>query len=157
MAAHDLANRLVRGEITPGVYRIATAIQPAPLAAALSAQGWRVFQIDGKMIEDKASFLRVAGQAMRFPGYAGHNWDAFEELVTDLSWAPAPGYAIVYDTVYRFAAAQPAQWQTARAIFQSAVNEWRQQHIPLVVLLRKSWYWNRDLPALDDGPAGATS
>ncbi|MCC6169896.1 MAG: barstar family protein [Caldilineaceae bacterium] len=154
--AHSLADKLVQGDIAPGIYRIATAIRPAPLAAALRAQGWRVFVIDGKMIRDKASFLRAAGQALDFPAYAGHNWDAFEELVNDLSWAPARGYVILYEDAYHFAAAQPAAWQTARAVLQAAVAEWSEQQIPLVVLLRKSWYTNHDLPLIAEARIGAT-
>lgn len=148
MTDHPIADLILRGRIAPGVYRVAGDVALAPVAAALSAQGWRVFEINGKMIEDKAAFLQAVGQAMAFPAYAGHNWDAFEELITDLSWAPAPGYAILYDGVYPFASAQPDNWKTARAILQSAVAEWRKQHIPMFVLLRKNWNWNRDLPAL---------
>jgi hypothetical protein len=154
--ADSLADKIVQGEIAPGVYRIAADIRPEPLAAALQAHGWRVFGIDGKMVRDKASFLRVAGQALAFPAYAGHNWDAFEELVNDLSWAPGRGYAILYDDVYRFATAQPTAWQTARDILQSAVAEWRGQQVPLVVLLRKCWYTNRDIPLITGARTGAT-
>ena len=66
------------------------------------------------------TFLLAAGQALAFPGYYGRNWDAFEEMVNDLSWLPAAGYVILYDYVYRFAAAQPEAWQVALAILQSA-------------------------------------
>lgn len=155
MTASRLAGQIVRGAIAPGIYRMPTRVRPAPLADTLSAAGWRVFVIDGKMITDKASFLRGAAEAMAFPAYAGHNWDAFEELVNDLSWTPAKGYVLVYDTTYPFAAAQPAAWQTARAILQDAVAAWERLHVPLFVLLRKNWHWNRDIPALDDAPEGA--
>lgn len=155
MAARALADKIVRGDIAPGVYRIDTGVRPDPLVDALQAHGWRVFVIDGKMVKDKTAFLRVAGQALAFPDYAGHNWDAFEELINDLSWAAAPGYAILYDGVYPFAAAQPRAWRIARDILQASVGEWQRQQVPLIVLLRKSWHTNRDLPLLAEARTGA--
>jgi hypothetical protein len=155
MAARTLADKLVQGDITPGVYRLDTDVRPIPLVDALQAQGWRVFVIDGTMVKDKVAFLRVAGEAMAFPAYAGANWDAFEELINDLSWAPAPGYAILYDGVRPFAEAQPRAWRTARDILQASAAEWQRRDIPLVVLLRKSWYTNRDLPLLGGPRTGA--
>jgi hypothetical protein len=36
----------------------------------------------------------VLAEQLRFPGYFGRNWDAFEECVRDLSWLP-PGRVIL--------------------------------------------------------------
>jgi RNAse (barnase) inhibitor barstar len=30
--------------------------------------------------------------ALQFPSYFGHNWDAFEDCLTDLDWLPAKNY-----------------------------------------------------------------
>ncbi len=133
---------------TPGVYRLAGRGRPDSLLATVAEWGWRPFYIDGKMIVDKRTFLAAAGQSMAFPDYAGTNWDAFEELIQDLAWLPAPGYVLLYDHVHRFAGAVPGQWQIALDIFQRAVATWQAQDVPFYVLLRHAWWTNRQLPKL---------
>jgi RNAse (barnase) inhibitor barstar len=39
----------------------------------------------------KRDLLRALAQRLNFPGYFGHNWDALEECLCDLSWLKAPG------------------------------------------------------------------
>ena len=75
---------------------------------------------------------------MDFPDYVGNNWDAFEEAIRDLEWAPADGYLLVYDYPHNFATNSPAEWNTALTILQDAVDYWRERGIPLFVLLRKT-------------------
>jgi RNAse (barnase) inhibitor barstar len=37
-------------------------------------------------IRSKAKLLAILADKLRFPGYFGHNWDALEECLRDLSW-----------------------------------------------------------------------
>jgi RNAse (barnase) inhibitor barstar len=46
--------------------------------------------LDGRDLGDKASLLAALGQALRFPGYYGGNWDALDECLADLSWHEGP-------------------------------------------------------------------
>jgi hypothetical protein len=39
-------------------------------------------------IRSKQKLLSVLADKLQFPGYFGWNWDAFEELLQDLSWLP---------------------------------------------------------------------
>lgn len=139
---------LPQGTCPPGVYRLRGRSRPGPLLATVAAWGWQPIYLDGKRITDKASFLAVAGQAFAFPAYAGHNWDAFEELIRDLGWLRAPGYVVLYDHVHRFAGLHPTQWQTALEIFQHAAATWQADRVPFFVLLRHTWWTNRHLPVL---------
>jgi len=75
---------------------------------------------------------------MEFPGYAGKNWDAFEECVTDLSWAEAEGYVVLYDHADAFELATPRAWSTAMDILSDAVKSWHDADTPMYVLLRGS-------------------
>jgi hypothetical protein len=131
-----------------GVYRLVSRARPAPILETITDRGWFAGYINGKMVDDKATFLTAAGQALAFPDYYGRNWDAFEEMVNDLSWIPAAGCVILYDYVYRFAAAQPDSMQTALAILQSASSHWQREGIPFYVLLRHTWRWHRHVPKL---------
>lgn len=81
--------------------------------------------MDGRKIATKEDFLREAAEAMNFPAYFGHNWDAFDECIRDLSWVPAQKYIVIFDRPDIFAKAQPKQWQIAQDILQSAAHYWQ--------------------------------
>lgn len=125
-------------ELDPGIYRYTAGEHPANIANFLAEVDWRSFYLDGRLIKDKASFLARAGAAMEFPDYVGQNWDAFEEAVRDLEWAPAEGYLLLYDYPHNFATNSPEEWNSAVSIMQEAVDYWRARGIPLFVLLRKT-------------------
>lgn len=122
--------------IPPGIYRLHSRAQASTIVQAAERHGWRGFYLDGRQIDDKATFLAASAAAMQFPSYFGHNWDAFEECVNDLAWVPASGYLLLYDAVARFATAQPAEWATARAILAGAAARWQARGTPMYVLLR---------------------
>lgn len=131
-----------------GVYRYAGRHSTAMLLRRAAHQGARGWLLHGNTITDKASFLDQCGRVMGFPAYCGRNWDAFEECVTDLAWAPARGYLLVYDSPHPFAAASPADWETALAILAETVNDWRQRDKPFYVLLRRTHGCAPEIPLL---------
>lgn len=125
---------LFAGKAECALYRWLSPVAPQELAHEVLARGWRFFYLDGRQARDKRDFLKAAAAAMHFPAYFGHNWDAFEECITDL--APAPGYVLLYDHVWWLACEQPASWQVARSILEMACAQWASQGTPLLVLLR---------------------
>jgi hypothetical protein len=145
----DKLDRIRTGQTPSGVYRLISRPAPDDLIATVAAWGWRGFHLDGRTIVDKPSFLAAAAAAMAFPAYFGRNWDAFEEMIRDLSWAPAAGYVLLYTGVRRFAAARPAEWRVALDIFRHAVRAWEAHNVPMVVLLADNWFWRAPLPSLD--------
>jgi hypothetical protein len=46
---------------------------------------------------DKAALLNNFAAALGFPDWFGHNWDALEDCITDLSWRDAPGYVLLIE------------------------------------------------------------
>ena len=132
----DGLDRVFTGEAAPGIYRFASRRTPDTICAQVEAHGWRCFRLDGRQVNDKAEFLRESAAAMAFPSYFGHNWDAYEESITDLEWAPAPGYVLLYDYVRWFAVYQPQDWDVALDILAGAVDTWAQRNTPMFVLLR---------------------
>jgi Barstar (barnase inhibitor) len=147
----------------PGVYRFISRVRPGPILATITDFGWHAGYIEGGLVTDKQTFLFAAGQAFEFPTYYGRNWDAFEEMVNDLSWlglraagreelfqnsTGSAGSLLLYDHVHRFAATQPEEWSTALAILQSAAKGWQRDGIPFYVLLRHNRFWNRQVPSL---------
>jgi hypothetical protein len=71
-------------------------------------------------------------------GIAGANWDAFEECVTDFSWAPASGYGVLLSGVERFRKKSPSEFKTAMTIFSDAAALWAAQGAACYVLLDES-------------------
>jgi hypothetical protein len=132
----QLVEEMVRGARPPGVYRLRSAAHADTVLEAVAARGWRAFYLDGSQVHDKAGFLAGIAAALAFPPYFGHNWDAFEEMVNDLSWAPAPGYVLLYDEVGQFACADPERWAVAQDILGEAAGQWHAAGRPFFVLLR---------------------
>ena len=46
---------------------------------------------------DKTRLLKDIAAALGFPDWFGHNWDALEDCLTDLSWRDAPGYVLLFE------------------------------------------------------------
>lgn len=129
--------RLLAGEIEPGVYRMVAPTPFERIAAQAGAAGWHAARLDGQRITTKGEFLDACAAAFRFPGYFGHNWDALEDSLRDLSWTPAGnGRLLVYDGAGAFAGQQPDDFGVALEVLRSAVRFWYGTPAPLAVLVR---------------------
>ena len=131
-----------------GVYRCTLRAGAETIARQVEARGWRCFYLAGGQIADKSDFLRVWSEVAAFPGYFGRNWDALDESLRDLAWAPAQGYLVLYDNVAHFAAAGPDEFAVALDVFQTAVEHWGATATPMTVLLRGAGRAVRNLPKL---------
>jgi hypothetical protein len=66
----------------------------------------------------KEKLLSVLAAKLRFPSYFGHNWDALDECLRDLSWlADQPRVVIVHEALPFSAAGE------ALAIYQSILAD----------------------------------
>lgn len=123
-------------ERIPGLYRFNSRATADTLTNEADAAGWRLFYLDAARVRDKKTFLEKAARTLEFPGYFGHNWDAFEECVNDLSWAPASGYILLFQAPERMIKNARPEWDIAVEILATAVNNWIEQGVPFYVLLR---------------------
>ena len=128
--------RVLAQERNPGTYRFDSRASVQVMETEAADAGGQLFYLDGAKVRDKKSFLEKIARAMKFPDYYGKNWDAFEECVNDLSWAPASGYVLVYQAPERFVKNARADWEIALDIFASAIENWSERGIPFYVLLR---------------------
>ena len=115
---------LKRGALTPGVSWLDPRHRVAAVAAEAAERGYRAFLVDGREIADKAGCVAAISAAIGAPPSVGRNWDALEEALRDLSWAPAPGYVLVLDGADRFARTDPAGWATAVDVLRTAAARW---------------------------------
>lgn len=144
----DRLDILLGGSVSPGIYRYAGRAASGEVQRRVERLGWQGWLLNGTAIHDKAEFLSACARAMRFPGYFGRNWDAFEECITDLAWQPASGYLLLFESPYRFAFASPRDWQMALHILIEAAEYWRQKDRPFFVLLRRTYGAAPDVPLL---------
>lgn len=132
-----------------GIYRVHGQLPLHTLLRRVEVAGLRPARLDGDAIADKPAFLRACADALAFPPYFGRNWDALADCLTDLSWLPESGHAVVYDHPAPLIRRAPADWAMARDIFGVAAERWRAARRPFVVLLRRTDGLAPDIPLLD--------
>ncbi len=104
------------------------------LLAAAVADGFTVWhaRFSGVSEGDAASAL---ADALRFPDWAGHNWDAVEDCLTDLSWLPAGPRLLIIDGLPGQALRAPAWADMVVELAATAVRWWARTPTPLTVVV----------------------
>jgi hypothetical protein len=74
-----------------GVYRVSRADE---VMDAVQGSGLSPVRV---AFSDKAQLLKNLALALGFPDWFGHNWDALEDCLTDLSWREAPAHVLLID------------------------------------------------------------
>jgi RNAse (barnase) inhibitor barstar len=106
-----------------GVYRSIERVAGLPDAA--QAIGFAVFRLDFTAAQTKASVLGAVARELGFPKWAGRNWDALEDCLTDLSWIDAPGILIEIEGYERYAKASADGFIILLDIFKTSAEYWR--------------------------------
>ena len=140
--------RLLDGELEPGIYRLDMSLRPGAICHTVKNNGRQCFYLDGSKIVDKESLLAESAAAMSFPDYFGHNWDAFEECITELTWIEDAGCVILYDHAAVLVAQHPDVWATFYDILCSAIEYWSGKSRPFFVLLRNTGNTPQQVSAL---------
>lgn len=146
---------LLAGRLEAGVYDWPVDRRVAARDATEAERaGWRVFWLDARGVHDKRTLLDRCAEEFALPSYFGHNWDALQDCLRDLSWVPAvAGYLVVYDHWREPAGADPATHRTLMEIFDAAVRSWRGTPTPMAVLLLGGETGTGDAPAAPAAPA----
>jgi RNAse (barnase) inhibitor barstar len=110
------------------------------LKKAAKANKLAFFHLEGAKIEGKDQFLNHAAVALHFPDYFGKNWDAFDEMITDLSWVEGDfdGYLFYFDHIDPFHSHHKAELETALEIFQDAADAWDEEDKAFILVLSGS-------------------
>jgi RNAse (barnase) inhibitor barstar len=107
----------------------------AELAGAAQAAGLEFVTVDTRKARDKPAFLRASAEALHFPEYFGHNWDAFYDCVAELAAQSGRGKLIVFEDLSGFARTEPEEFATAVDALRDAVEFWAEQSKRLIVLI----------------------
>lgn len=117
-----------------GVFFV-TADDITTLEMATRDAGLLARRIDLRDCSSKATLMLRLATALDFPAGSGRNWDATSDRLRDLSWLPAPGYALLFDAARDLRDADETSFDTLLEILDEAVSDWAQRDIPFWVFL----------------------
>lgn len=107
----------------------------ADLRAAAKDRGMVQFRVRLEGVRTKEGFLLAVSHALGFPEWFGHNWDALEDCLTDMTWQPADGYVVILSQADDFRAAQEEEFAAALRILDAAADFWREEGVPFWTLV----------------------
>ncbi len=128
---------LLTGRLEPGVYTWRTDRREAARGVTeVERAGRRVHWLDGTGVRDKSALLERCAEEFSLPSYFGRTWDALQDCLNDLSWAPAAtGRLIVYEHWQELAEAAPEVHRTFTDVLETSVAYWRATATPMAVFL----------------------
>ncbi|NBV45947.1 MAG: hypothetical protein EBR86_10010 [Planctomycetia bacterium] len=87
----------------------------APASPFLFVDDPGAFEAEGALVvripagaRGKEKLLGVLARKLRFPGYFGHNWDALDECLRDLSWLDRRGRVVIVHEGLPFSPSSPS-------------------------------------------------
>ena len=86
--------------------------------------GFALKVIKGSHCKTPANLFAEFAQALEFPDYFGHNWDALEECLADLEWLPAKGYILLITDAAHVLSDDEAEYETFLEILCDAGEAW---------------------------------
>lgn len=105
---------LLEGKDQPDIYLLLGNMTVNSLRNKIELTSHNFFYLEGKNIVSKEDLFRESQLVLSFPGYFGHNWAAFDDCITDLSWIPpAKANIILYDDIDIFAKTNPEDFKMA--------------------------------------------
>ncbi|MBI3902653.1 MAG: barstar family protein [Nitrosomonadales bacterium] len=116
-----------------GVYQLACSLEELHGYAAQA--GFAVFEADLAQVQGKGEFLAAIARAIAAPDWFGHNFDALADSLCDVSWRPAPGYALVLCNGADTLGLSEAERGIAMGIFADTVTFWKSQGKPFWIFL----------------------
>lgn len=77
-----------------------------------------VFLVDGLKCSTRQKLFRALSETLGFPRYCGHNWDAFEECLSDKLEEQSPNAIIIADS-HRLLASSNEDLKTLLEVFDA--------------------------------------
>ena len=100
------------------------------IAKATKALGYSCVEVDLAEVHDKRGLLTALAKALAFPPWFGHNWDALEDCLTDMSWREAEGYVLILRHADRLHSEAEGDFLTALRILADASTTWAEAGLP---------------------------
>src|SRR5665213_1517400 len=88
--------RRLSGVESPVVHFVPSKWLDVELLKEVSREvGFAFFVVDAGPVQSESALLDALAEAMNFPSYFGHNWDALLDLTRDFSWNKTKGYVLL--------------------------------------------------------------
>jgi RNAse (barnase) inhibitor barstar len=101
-----------------------------PIHAAAKALGYSCVEVDLAEVQDKEGLLTALAKALAFPPWFGHNWDALEDSLSDMSWREAEGYVLILRHADRLHSEAESDFLTALRILADVSTTWAEAGLP---------------------------
>lgn len=85
---------------------------------------WRVWDIDAAGFKDVASIYRYFSETMEFPVKGSDNWDALNDMLSDLDWVQAKGHLLIIHHADRFSDKHSADFAMFVDVLSSVGQHW---------------------------------
>jgi len=80
--------------------------------------------IRGRRCRRAGELFAEIAEALEFPDYFGHNWDALEECLTDLEWLPGKGYVLLLTAAEQILTDDEEEFATFLEVLSDAGEAW---------------------------------
>ena len=80
--------------------------------------------IRGRRCRSAGELFAEIAEALEFPDYFGHNWDALEECLTDLEWLPGKGYVLLVTAAEQILTDDEEEFATFLEVLSDAGEAW---------------------------------
>lgn len=118
----------------PGRYDVGASASVRSLALEAEAAGTTAYVLP--VVGTKKDLLAALRSTLRFPSWAGANWDAAADLLTDLGWLPDGPVTLIWPEPEALAEVDPAAHRTALEVLGYAARHNRQRPLTVVVAHR---------------------
>lgn len=112
-----------------GVVHLPQEGAPA-IVAATQALGYSCVEVDLAEVQGKEELLATLARALAFPPWFGHNWDALEDCLSDMSWREAEGYVLILRHADRLHSQSETDFLTALRILADVSTTWAEAGLP---------------------------
>jgi RNAse (barnase) inhibitor barstar len=86
--------------------------------------GFLLTVVRGGKCRTAAGLFAELAEALEFPDYFGHNWDALEECLVDLEWLPAKGYVLLFTDAELILPDDEEEFATFLEVLNDAGEAW---------------------------------
>ena len=117
------------------------------LADAARTLAYSCVEVDLAEVRDKDGLLTVLAHALAFPPWFGHNWDALEDCLADMSWREAEGYVLILRHADRLHDESEGDFLTALRIFADVSTTWAEAGLPFWIFVEST---AEGIPVLPD-------
>ncbi|MFH0823257.1 MAG: barstar family protein [Pseudomonadota bacterium] len=142
----ETLQHIIGDEKASGVYRLEAGVSEPEIRRLAEECGLTFVDLDGADMNSKDLLLTGMAEALQFPEYFGHNWDALEDCLTDMSSKGKIGYVINYHDSGVLARRSEEDFRTLVEILDSTARYWAEQGKRFIVLLSGSMHEAVDAP-----------